>query len=391
MLSLYPIKVGFPLTPLTDVEGLSLKCLRKVGAMETASLVINLRPEDGNPYLAAGSPIVVRWYSQGQTDEFVGYIHSFKPVSEGYRQRTLIVAVSAAYPMYDERHRSFQNVAIDNVVNTITDDYRFQLISEPHPLIQAQILQQDDSDWSLIQRLADQWGYIFLFEGVTVIFRPLQRVLEENYRRATKEHTESSLSDRPSNILSFKPSFSAVGKVPAAGAIGGGVDPITMKRIEWTEPGTDHFFQQFDASHSVQVELEGELIAEARDAKKRFPYSADMKIQSPIGKRPGDIYQIAHEDMRMTWMVRSVKHVVTGNDYWGEMELGTDGRDYVTDAKNRGLDVSSLIRTNQAVSRSTPIIMSSRPYMSGAGANVAVTDQRWRAEILNIPISEGAA
>lgn len=389
MLSLYPIQVGVPLTPLSNVEGINMACLRRVGGMDTARVVINLKPEDANPYLAAGSPIVIRWFSEGQPDMFVGYVHSFKPMSEGYRQRTVVLAVSAAYPLYDQRHRVHQNIAIHNVAQTIADDYRFQLITEAHPLIQAQILQQEASDWTFLQRLADQWGYMFLFEGVTMIFRPLQRILEENYRRATLEHTESSLSDRPSNVRSFKPTFSAVGEVPAAESLGGGVDPITMKRIEWTEPGQGNIFQQFDSSQPVQGEMEAELTAVARDAKKRFPYSAKMVIQSPIGKKPSDIYQIAHEGQRMTWMVQSVKHVVTGEDYYGEMELGTDGKDYVTEASSRGLDVSSLIRTNQAVARSTPIVSSNEPYKAGAGASVLIAEQRWRAEVLSVSLSEG--
>ena len=382
MLSLFPISLEFPFTPLSEVEATSLICLRRMRAMDTARIAVNIRPEDINQVVAAGSPLRVRWYGKGFQDEFVGYVHSFKPIMDGYSQKTVIMAVSAAYPMFDEPGRTFQGVGIHNVAEEIANDYRFQLETEPHPMIQDQILQQDESDWSFLQRLADKWGYVLLFDGVTLIFRPLLSLLEERYRRAERERTDIGVSAEASSVISFRPSFSAAGATPMAQSQGAGVDPLSVQQIEWNQANTGQPFAQQSTEYSITSELEGELVTIAMDAKNRFPYTADMVVQTPVNKGPLDIYQITHEGDRMTWVVQCMKHIVTGDNYIGEAILGSDGNDYVESAMSTQLDVTALIRMTKGSARETPVIVPSRPYYSGSGASVVMQDQRWKSLVM---------
>jgi hypothetical protein len=376
--------VEFPLTPLKEVEGVSLICLRKVGAMDTVRIILNSRPEVLNPYVSAGSPFRIKWYAKGELDEFVGYIHSFRPHSDGYQQKSLIIGISAAYPMFNEPGRTYQRYTIDNVVREVCDEYRFQLEIEPHSIVQEQILQQDGSDWSMLQRLAQQWGYTMFLDRVTMVFRPLHKVLEDNYRLAEKENTSSILSDRTSGLIEFKPSFSALNKVPHSKSIGEGVDPIDVTRIRWIQPTEEEpMFQEVSTQYAVESQEEGESIAVGAAARSRFPYTADACIQSPIGKKPLDVYQIDHEGERMTWAVQSVRHIVTGANYIGEAVLGSDGKDYVSDSSRKGTDVSALMRMSRASTRSDPILINTKPYFSGSGANVVVKDQRWKAKVVS--------
>jgi hypothetical protein len=380
MLSLFPISVEFPLTPLREVEGVSLIMLRRIAAMDTARLIVNLTPEDVNRYVSAGSPFKATWYAKGVKDEFVGYVHSFRPINEGYRQRTVIIAIGTAYPMFNEPGRTYFRSSIDHVVEDICEDYRFQLEIDPHPLVQEQIIQQDGSDWTFIQRLADQWGYVFMVDGVTMIFRLMENVLKENYRQAEREHTSSLPTDSSSNLREFKPSFSALNKVPYSRSVGSGVDPIQLHRIAWDQPNADDsIFQDVMTAYPSASEVEGELLGVGQAARTRFPYSATAQVQTPVGKKPMDVYQITHEGERMTWVVQSVKHIITGDNYVGEMELGSDGKDYVQDFAQKQLDVESLINMSRSRSRSQPVIINSRPYYAGIGASVAVKDQRWVA------------
>lgn len=379
MLSLFPLSVEFPLTPLVEVEGITLICLRRVGAMDTARMIVNLRPEDINKYVSAGSPFRVTWFAKGLKDEFVGYVHSFRPINEGYLQKTLIIGISTAYPMFDEPGRTYYKSSVHHVVEDICSDYRFQLEIDPHNLIQDQIIQQDGSDWALLQRMAEQWGYVFMMDKVTMIFRQQENLLLENYRQAEHEHTDSIPSDTASSLMSFKPSFSALNKVPFSKTIGGGVDPIQLSRIHWDQPGDEAIFQEVMTAYPAASEMEGELLGVGQSAMSKFRYSAQAKVQTPVGKKPMDVYQIAHEGERMTWVVQSIKHIITGDNYVGEMVLGTDGKDYVKDAAAKQLDVEALINMSRSRSRTEAVIVNSRPYFAGIGASVAVKDQRWCA------------
>lgn len=379
MLSLFPISVEFPLTPLDEVEGVTLICLRKWKSMDVVRLIVNTKPDEINPYVAAGSPLRIKWYADGLEDEFIGYIHSLRPSSEGYSQKTVILGVSAAYPLFNETGRTFQGTAIHNIAEEICQDHSFQLEMDMHPMLQEQVLQQDESDWSLLQRLGEKWGYVLLFDGVTMVYRQMDGLLEDNYRQATVEHTDPILTERASRLISFEPSFSAIGKTPSAKTRGEGVDPIGVGRIPWVQPGKDAMFQDIATTQSVVSELEGELVGVGFGAKTKYPYTAKALIQTPVAAKPLDVYQIIHEGSRMTWVIQSVKHIITGEDYIGEVLFMSDGEDHVSDVKGKRLDVSTMIRMNRARRRTQPTIVNSRPYLVGSASSVLVKDQRWKA------------
>jgi hypothetical protein len=389
VLSLYPIAAEFPMTPLGSVEVYSLICLRRVGAMDTARIVVNLRPDDVNPYVTAGSPLRIVWEGDNAEDEFIGYVHSFRPVSDGYSQRVVVIAISAAYPMFNESGRTFYRVGIHNVAEEIGDDNRFQVETDPHPLMQEQVLQGDASDWGLLKRLADEWGYVLMMDGVTLIFRPLKDVLQENYRTALRERTQTMVAQgRGSGLIEFKPSFSAASKVPITMTTGQGVQPVTTKSIYWDQGESTGIFQEQAATRSIVSELEGELVSTSQEARRRFPFSAKAIMQTPAGRKPLDVYQIEHEGRRMTWAIQSVKHIVTGSNYLGEMVLGSDGEDYVGAQALGRTDISVLLRRNRRAIRPEPVIIDTRPYYVGTGANAVVKDQRWKALVMRTPVDD---
>lgn len=386
MLSIYSIYARFPDTPLEQTACYSLLCLRRIDAIDTARIVLNLRHDQINDYVGPGSPIQIRWSSGGRSDEFYGYVHSFRPVSDGYSHQTVILAVSSAYPLFNESKRTFTQVGIHNIAQEIADDHRFQAEVDPHPLMQEQVLQGSDSDWSLLSRLANDWGYVLLIDGVTLIFRSMDRYMEEKYRLAQNDRTLEQVSNRMfgSNLLEFEPSLTAA-KTSAAPSTGSGVNPISTQWIGW---GEERFgiFQEASTGRAISSELEGELVAQAATTDRYFAHSAKAVMLAPMGKKPLDVYHIQHEGVRMSWMVTSIKHVVTGSDYLADMTLGSDGNDYSDRARGvgDGVDVAALIRNRKRSYRPQPVIINSRPYYIGTGANAAVSDQRWKARLIKV-------
>ncbi len=143
MFRLFPIKVSFPMTRTTEKDVSALTVLRHEYRMDTARLVLNVDYNELNEYVSAGSPLKIRWGSGLRFDEFVGYVHSFRPETDGVTKRTEILAISAAYPMFNETGRTYTDVGIHNVAQQIGDDYRFQVETDHHPYIHEQILQKD--------------------------------------------------------------------------------------------------------------------------------------------------------------------------------------------------------------------------------------------------------
>jgi hypothetical protein len=388
---LFPATVSFPLTPIGKRDITTLTVLRHEYRMDVASLVLNVDYDDINKYVTAGSPLYIRWGSQLRWDEFIGYVHSFRPQIDGITKSTEIIAISAAYPMFNESGTTYTNVGIHNVAQEIGDNYRFQVETDPHPYVHDQILQKGDSDWTLLTRLAEQWGYIVLLDGVTLIFRPLRDVLEENYRFSTIAKTTPAGSIDPrANILSFEESYSATGGTPLTGTGFYGVDPVAVtlvaqREIEAVE---DSVFDEIDVERSVTSDLEGELKSNSVRASRQFPYEAKATFRAAWRKKPFDCYRILNDGKYKTWAVRSVKHIVTGDDYISEAILGSDGIDHSALTRDSQLDINTMLKQNRRAKRPVPTIINSRPYFVGAGASAVVPDQRWKARTMTVPVDE---
>jgi hypothetical protein len=390
MFSLFPTRVSFPLTPLDRLDITNLVVLRHEYQMDTARITLKVSYDDINQYVGAGSPIFVRWGSSLRFDEFVGYVHSFRPVTDGITKRTEIVAISAAYPMVNESGRTFTNVGIHNVAQEIGDTYRFQVETDPHPYIHDQILQRGDSDWVLLSRLAEQWGYVLLMDGVTLVFRPLKDVLAENYRYSFNAKTSvAGTLDPLANVLSFEESYSATGDEPLTVSSVQGVDPISVELVDQRNiVPVAGVFEEIDSSRSVTSNLEGELRAAGVTTRRQFPYEARATFRAAYRKKPFDVYRIFNDNQYRTWVVRSVRHTVTGGDYISEMILGSDGLDHSSKSRDSQLDINTLLKQSRRARRPYPVIIDSRPYVEGAGASVVVPDQRWKAQVMTVPIQD---
>jgi len=389
---LFPAKVSFPLTSTSPKDVSVLTVLRHEYKMDVARLSLHVDYDELNKYVTAGSPLRIRWGTGLRFDEFIGYVHSFRPETDGMTKSTEIIAISAAYPMFNESGRTYTDVGIHNIAQQIGDDYRFQVETDMHPYIHEQILQKGDSDWTLLTRLAQQWGYIVLVDGVTLVFRPLEHVLEENYRFSIPARTSiEGTIDPTANILSFRESYSATGESPMTGTGFYGVDPIRVKTVAQreVEAGAETpIFSEIDVERSVTSDLEGELKTESVRASGAFPFEATATFRAPYRRKPFDCYRIHHDGRVRTWVVRSVKHVITGNDYIAEAVLGSDGADHSSKSRESQLDINTLLKQNRRAKRPIPTIINSRPYFVGAGASAVVPDQRWKAQVMTVPVND---
>lgn len=391
MFRIYPIRVSFVNTPLGWLDAEYVIALQRLGAMDVAKFRLRMAYKDVNEFVAAGAAIRIRWGSEANHDEFIGYVHSFRPGTEGYVRYTEFVAISAAYPMINESGRTFYDVGIHNIAQEIGDDYRFQVETDPHPFVNSQVLQQGDSDWGLLLRLGQQWGYILRAEGVTLIFRPLGEVLEENYRLAIPAKTYADYSTPGAQIMSFEQSYSSTETVPKTNVVFKGVDPLTIQPILQREVHEAAIFDEVDTSKAVTSDIEGELKATAVSAAKRFPFHAKATMFAPFHRRPLDVYRIENDGQIKTWVIESIKHVVSGDSYTAEVELGTDGEDRSVLSGRDRMDVSVLLKRNQRARRPVPVIVDSRPFYLGTGANAVVGDQRWKAQVMTVPVDREAS
>jgi hypothetical protein len=389
---IYPIKVTFMGTPLEGLDAEYVTVLHRVNAMDVARIRLNVAYDEISQFVSAGSALLIEWGHKSRNDQFPGYVHSFRPGTEGYVRHTEVVAISTAYPMFNESGRTLYDVPIEYVAQLIGDDYRFQVETEKHPYRNSQILQKGESDWSLLVRLGQQWGYVTMVTGVTLIFRPLLSILEENYAQSIPARTFTDASTPGAQIISFERTYSATESASLASVAFTGVDPVNLEVISQKAEQDGGVFEEIDTSRTVTSDVEGELRIDAIRAAKQFPFTAKAVMFAPYKRRPLDVYRIVNDGTTQTWVVLSVKHIVTGDDYRAEMLLGSDGEDHGKNYSGpQRLDVPTLLKQNRRSRRPVPVIVQSRPYYLGTGANAVVNDQRWKAQVMTVPVEDKEA
>lgn len=392
MFRIYPVKATFVGTPLEDLDAEYVTVLNRINGMDAARFRLKVAYEEISRFVTAGSALLIDWGHSARRDQFPGYVHSFRPGTEGYERYTDVVAISTAYPMFNESGRTLYDVPINYVAEQIADDYRFQVETDPHPYKNSQVLQKGESDWALLVRLGQQWGYVTMMSGVTLIFRSLTGLLEESYAQAIPARTFSDAATPGAQIMNFERTYSATESASLASVAFTGVDPVNVNLISQKADPEGSIFDEIDTTRTVTSDSEGELKVEAVRAAKTFPFTARATFFAPYQRRPLDTYRILNDGVYQTWVILSVKHIVTGDNYVGEMILGSDGEDH---GKQRPgplrMDVSTLLKKNRRARRPVPVIVQTRPYYLGVGANAVVDDQRWKARVMTVPVDDEEA
>lgn len=382
---LFPTHVEFPATNLAKLECHNLICRRALYQMDSARLLLAARHDQLRDHVGPGSPLRITWGGINGEDEFIGYVHSISPVSDGPVDQTVIYAVSAAYPMVTRPGRSFVDHAIHNIAATIADDYRFQSEIDPHAQVHEQTLQLDLSDWSFLVRLAREWGYVLMLDGVTLMFRELESYLRAQYKFGEVEKTSREVVPGfGTNIVYFAPDESV--DHTTTETFGAGIASGSGSPFEWQVSGDSDVTDPFADSvtgRALSSDLEAELVAEAVGAaKRRFKSTAEATFFAPSGKKPLDVYHIEHRGKKKTWVIMSVTHYVGSGNYLAEMVLNSDDEDYSRVKSRQNVDMDAQLERKRMVARPDPVLTQIQPYFVGRGTKSLVSEQRWRAELI---------
>jgi phage protein D len=290
-----------------------------------------------------GDPVKCALRGVDGSREFVGYIHSIRPVITPKTKTTEIDIIGASYVLKQPHQRVFQNVTADKVVQQIASANNFALDFDTHPRVYSQLVQPGISDFQFLSRLAQQCGYTFWVENTTIHFKGLLKDFNDYKSTAQNFVMRQSGDPKGHSIYSFNltlgESIKYFDAQKSAVQVGGvdvtsGKSSIVTNQIRPTSINTKfttEFFDNYKTDIVAPSASDVVYEAKAADERNRFAYRAQIEVIGTPNISPDQPIYLTGlgPDYSGYWVVLATQHhiVETAQNvfkYTTKLQIGSD-------------------------------------------------------------------
>lgn len=256
---------------------------------------------------------IVRWY---------GYVHHSNGLSSnGSRSvSTRYVCIGTTLPLNTQRTRSWKNVSPTSIARQVGRANGLRTVISPSARRLTYWAQGGQSDFELLQDLADEVGFNCWVEGATLYFLDPRILL---LGQPVQDIPVFSRSQQPGIYDTLQNlSILAGTMVPRASGTTGtstisGVDARTGKAIKASSSaaaGTATFLNSITTSRAVNNYADAQALMDARTRASSGWITMRAEVYGTAKVIPGSLVGIGgasvSPDMRGRWLVTSTKHLI---------------------------------------------------------------------------------
>jgi len=322
--------------------------IQKQKAHEVAIIeypVLNAQAMDN---LKTGVPVSFTWAKNGHSSTWIGYVSFISSEMHGSpKKRMQIHCVQASFPFKTKKARVFKNKTIPQVAEALAKELGFKFIGERNSRIFPQlVISGGQSYWEWLQQQADRIGYAMLMDGTTLIFRPIDKLIDHASSDSpvlsyfgNDVPTDTLLEDRTLDYFHVKNGEYIEGSERRNTKTVSGVDPVTSKILKSSKSpakvgsntrakANDVFFEEHRTSQVVHDATAADAMATGAAHAARFTTPAIVRCQGDARIRPYSPVYIEGISGNLDgyWIPTFVKHHLTINgEYQIEMEVAADG------------------------------------------------------------------
>ena len=341
-------KLAFPTLPGLTVQPLSVELIQK---KENHDVLVVEYPSSSDFWfkrLKTGIPVRFSWQQGSRSRSWVGYISTVSKKAEGQTDKPLkLYCIGSSFRFKNSKPRVFKSKTIPEVVAILAKEQGFKFIGDNHPLRYPQLSISGESYWEWIQRSAKEIGYFAFIEGMSFVFKPVDKVLDDastdvplmqfwGFSRPTSQYQLDRTLD---SIEILSGEYVEDGVSSRTSKQVGGVDPITNKKYFFSaSPKTtgtsmrqntsDVLFDQYQPQRVVNSRRAAQYNALAEAELARFNLPAKLIGQGDPRITPYKLLYVegTGEETDGYWLVRTAKHVFRRGGHYGiEITAATDG------------------------------------------------------------------
>ena len=298
--------------------------------------------------LKTGVPVQFTWRQDTADKNWIGYVSSITKRNAPQRANKMqVMCVGATYPMKQRATRVFPNSTIPEAIQTISEEFGFNVVTEAHPQKFSQLIVPGISYWEWINEQARRIGYGIIVDGLNLILLPLDKLIDITFSNAPVmalgnagapfntqflDRTMDTFVVIQGDNVEHSSNFRTIKNV-------GGVNPldnsIVLSTRGPTEDGTalretesQVLFSEYRTDQVINDRTSAEQIAKGAAQMARFSIPADVNGQGDPRLRPfGALYIAGTGNLSDGfWMVKEAHHMFHQiGDYMVSLKIATDG------------------------------------------------------------------
>lgn len=350
-------KVVFPTLPNLTKQPNSIEVHQGMNKHDVIVLKFRTVSKTTAKLLKTGVPFTLKWTQLQKTRIIYGYVTHVSNETTGQKTAKMQVnAVGASFPLKQRSSKIHKKMTITEVASLIAKNHHLKFVGDPHPHKYDQLAVSGHSDWAWLTEHAKRIGYGLMIDGVTLVFKPLDKLLDQSVTNApimsmfnVPFPINNLFYDRTLDyfrVLSGE-NIEATDYQRAVKNTGG-VNPQTGKSFtskaspkkvgkNLRKKVSDVLFEEYMSNHVVNSGEAARLTAEGAAHLARLNLPAIAKGQGDPRLKPfAPVYITGiNEEVDGYWIVNSVVHYLkfTG-EYTVEMIVSTDGLGEPTDARS---------------------------------------------------------
>lgn len=333
--------------------------------------------------LKTGVPVKFTWKQGSRKTEWLGYVSSVSRKGGAQHAKPMkVYCVGSSYILKQKKHKVYKNKTVTEVAAKIAKENGLRFVGENDTRRFAHLTISGHSQWEWLHEQANRIGYAMYVKGTDLVFRPIDKLLDEHSANTALfqlwdpaiPRTLNQL-DRTLDLLEVMTGENIEDGSPTRGVKQvGGVDPVTGKSFVAKKSPTKTgsalrvnvsatLFDDFNHEQVVNSKTAARHAADAQAQLARFNLPARAYGQGDPRVHP---YQLVYVEGSGTqtdgfWLVKEAIHkFVYGGSYNIEMHLATDGTEENRKTATRRSDktIVGKINLNQLLDRATNFTVS---------------------------------
>lgn len=269
------------------------------------------------------TPVVLDYgRAPNDTARWWGYVHHSSALASSDQSSVVVryVCIGTTLPMNTQRTRSWKNVSPTSIVRQVARENGLRTVISPSARRLAYWAQSGQSDFKLVNELADETGFRCWVQGTTLYFLDPRILLVGQRIQDIPVFSKNQTPGLFDSLLSL--SILTGTMVPRENGTTGtsiisGLDAKTGRVIKATSQansGTSTFQNTIHTARAVDNYADAQALMEARTLASRGWITMEATVYGTAQVTPGTLIGIAGKSVSSEnsgrWMVTSTKHVI---------------------------------------------------------------------------------
>lgn len=308
--------------------------------------------------LHTGTAIQILWQQNGRQREWLGYVSYVKKPQDGsLQQEVRVVCLGTSFALKQNLPKAFKEATYPDVARRLSKEFGLRFDGINHPRRFPNVTTSSETYWQFLTRIAKDIGYVFFVDNSTLIFKPIDKILEESAEDTPllqfwgqgKAANDFGLDRTLDSFEFLYGDYVEDGFATRARKTLAGMEPVTGKKIiDGSRPNekgknlreeiADVVFDEHISDTNVSSRLLAKEISQGMASLAKFTIPAKMTAQGDPRIRPHTLVYVSgiSNEADGYWYVRSVVHTIKAGGLYGcEIVAASDGIGGVSAFKNK--------------------------------------------------------